>query len=71
MIVNKTNILQNLQVYNWRSLRIKNAKSSGLYSYMNTNIKEDFQICASAPLVLIPQSAISHFTTLICGKNSS
>ena len=30
--------------------RIKNAKFSGHYFYMNTNIKADFQICISVPL---------------------
>ena len=30
--------------------RIKNAKFSGQYFYMNTNISVDFQICISAPL---------------------
>ena len=29
---------------------IKNAKFSGYYFYMNTNIYGDFQICISVPL---------------------
>ena len=35
---------------NSRILRIKNAKFSGCYFYMNTNIYGDFQICISVPL---------------------
>ena len=31
---------------------IKNAKFSDNYFYMNTNIKEDFQICISVPLII-------------------
>ena len=42
--------LQTLQANNSRILRIKIAKFSGYYFYMNTNILEDFQICISVPL---------------------
>ena len=37
-------------VNNSSILRIKNAKLSGYYFYMNFNIWEDFQICISVPL---------------------
>ena len=30
--------------------RVKNAKFSGYFLYMNTNQQEDFQICVSVPL---------------------
>ena len=49
MIVNK--FQETLRIYNWVILTTKNAKFSGLYLYMNTNIKEDFQICVSVPLI--------------------
>ena len=39
--------LQTSQANNSRILRIKNAKFSGHCFYMNTNMKEDFQICIS------------------------
>ena len=42
--------LQNSRVNNSRILRIKNAKFSGKYYYMNTKIQGDFQICISVPL---------------------
>ena len=42
--------MQTLQVYNSRILRIKNAKCSGKYFYMNKSILGDFQICISVPL---------------------
>ena len=35
---------------NSRILRIKNAKFSGYYFYVNWNIQKDFQICISVPL---------------------
>ena len=31
--------------------RIENAEFSGYYFYMKTNIKGDFQICISVPLI--------------------
>ena len=34
-----------------RNQLIKNAKFSGYYFYMYTNIKEGFQICISVPLI--------------------
>ena len=46
-----TNISQTLRVNNSRNLKIKNAKFSGNYFYINTNILRDFQICASVPLI--------------------
>ena len=42
--------LQTLQANNSRILRIKNAKFSGYCFYMNTKIKEDFQICIGVTL---------------------
>ena len=42
--------MQTLRVYNSRIYRIKNAKFSGYYFYMNTNIEGDFWICISVPL---------------------
>ena len=42
--------LQTLRVSNSRILRIKNAKLSGYYFYMNLNIWGDFEICISVPL---------------------
>ena len=36
-------------IYNSRILRIKIAKFSGYYFYMNKNIQRDFQICISVP----------------------
>ena len=39
-------------------LRIRNAKFSGYYFYMNTNIKRDFQICFSVPLGLARVKAL-------------
>ena len=47
----QTNTSQSLRVYNSRIPRIKNAKFSGYYFYMNTNIQEDFQICTNVPLM--------------------
>ena len=43
--------LQTSQVYNSRSLKIKNANFSAYCFYMSTNIKGDFQICVSVPLI--------------------
>ena len=37
---------------NSRILRIKNAEFSGYCFYINMNIKGDFQICISVPLVI-------------------
>ena len=42
--------IQTLGVKNLRTLRIQNAKFSGHYFYMYTNIRRDFQICISVPL---------------------
>ena len=42
--------MQTLRVYNSRIPRINNAKFSGYYFYVNTNISGDFQICISVPL---------------------
>ena len=42
--------IQTLQANNSRILKIQNAKFSGYYVYMNTNIWRDFQICISAPV---------------------
>ena len=42
--------MRTLRVYNPRILRIKDAKLSGYYFYVNLNIWGDFQICISAPL---------------------
>ena len=50
MSVNK--LSQTLGAYNSRILRSKNAKFSGYYFCMNTNILGDFQICISVPLKL-------------------
>ena len=36
---------------NSRILKIKNAKFSEYYFYMNLNVWEDFQICISVPLI--------------------
>ena len=36
---------------NSRILTIKNAKFSGYYFYTNSNIRGDFQICISVPLI--------------------
>ena len=41
--------MQKLRVNNSRILKIKNAKFSGHYFYMNLNIYGDFQICISVP----------------------
>ena len=37
---------------NSRILKIKNAKLSGYYFYMNLNICGDFQICIGVPLIV-------------------
>ena len=42
--------IQTLRVNNSRIPRIKNAKFSEYYFYLNTNIYGDFQICISVPL---------------------
>ena len=42
--------LQTSLANNSKMLRIKNAKFSGYYFYINTNIEVDFQICISIPL---------------------
>ena len=42
--------MQTLRVNNSRILRTKNAKFSGYYFYLKTNIQGDFQICISVPL---------------------
>ena len=42
--------IQTLRVNNSRTLTIKNAKFSGYYLYMNSNIWGNFQICISVPL---------------------
>ena len=47
---------QTLRVSNSRILRIKNAKLSGCYFYMNLNMWGDFQICINVPL--LRQSAL-------------
>ena len=39
------------RVNNSRILRIKNAKFSGYYFYMNANISWDFQICICVPVI--------------------
>ena len=44
---------------NSRILSIKNAKFSGYYFYMNLNIKRNFQICISVPLMAFLGSAVS------------
>ena len=44
--------LTNFTGNNSRILRIKNAKFREYCFYMKTNIKEDFQICISAPLII-------------------
>ena len=41
---------ETLRVNDSKTLRIKNAKFSGNYFYMNTNILGDFQICSNVPL---------------------
>ena len=38
--------------FNSRILRIKNAKFSGYYLYMNKKIQRGFQICISVSLVI-------------------
>ena len=42
--------LRTSRANNSRILKIKNAKFSGYWFYMNTNIKGDFEICISVPL---------------------
>ena len=42
--------MQTLRVNNLGTLRIKNAKFSGYYYYMNMNIWRSFQIYISVPL---------------------
>ena len=42
--------LQTSRANNSRILTIINAKFSGYYFFMDTNIKGDFQICISVPL---------------------
>ena len=42
--------VQTLRVNNSRILKIQNAKFSGYYFHMNTNMWRDFQICISVPL---------------------
>ena len=51
MFINKHFSTSRLNYF--RILRIKNAKFSGYYFYMNTNIKGNFQICISVSLTLI------------------
>ena len=41
-----------LRANNWRIFGIQNAKFSGYYFYMNTNIRRDFQICISVTLYI-------------------
>ena len=53
--------MQTLRVYNSRILKNKNAKFSGYYFCMNTNIKGNFQICISVPLSNIILKANCHF----------
>ena len=43
--------IQILRANNSRILRIQNAKFSGYYFYMDTNIWRDFQICINVPLI--------------------
>ena len=43
--------IQFLRMNNPTILIIKNAKFSGYYFYMNLNIKGDFHICMSVPLI--------------------
>ena len=43
--------MQTLRENNFRIFRIKNAKFSGYYFYMNYNKYEDFQIYICAPLI--------------------
>ena len=42
--------IQTLQANNSRILRIQNATFLGYYSFMNTNIWRDFEICICVPL---------------------
>ena len=60
--------IQTLRVHNSGILRIQNAKFSGYYLCMNTNIWEDFQICISVPLRKLyhhmPRDSLSQFTNL-------
>ena len=51
--------LQALRVNNLRILRTKNAKFSGYYFYLNTNIEGDFHICISVPLNHIYEQTIN------------
>ena len=49
-VLRKIRKIQILRVNNSRIAKIKNAKLSGYYFYMNLDIWEDFQICISVPL---------------------
>ena len=53
---------QILRANNSKSIRIQNAKFSGYYFDMNTNIWRDFQICISVPLNQISHHFFFAFT---------
>ena len=57
--------MQTLRVNNSRILRTKNAKFSGYYFYLNTDIWGDFQIYISVPLII---TVISNKTIKIMSK---
>ena len=50
MFVYKLAYFLRKRVNNSRILTVKNAKFSGYYFYINSNIWWDFQICISVPL---------------------
>ena len=52
------------QANNARILRIKNAKLSGNYFYINANIQGGFQICISVPLMLKQKCFSKSFCSL-------
>ena len=61
--------IQTLRANNSRILRIQNAKFSGYYFHMNTNIWRDFQICISVPLRHHHKVTTRFIFSSLCRKN--
>ena len=51
------------KLYGLRNIKIKNAKFSGYYIFINTNISRDFQICISVPLRKLCWKDLISFST--------
>ena len=51
---------------NSRIHRIKKAKFSGYFFYMNRNIWEDFQMCISVPLSISSERETESFCSSFC-----